>query len=304
MAQDLYQELGVTKSASTDEIRKAYRTLAAKLHPDRHPDDPAAEDKFKQLHQAYHVLSDPEKRKLYDEFGEVGLREGFNADAARAYSRRGGGGANFEDLFGGARGAGGTGGFSDLFGDLFGGGRRRPRRSPDLQSEIAIEFASAVNGAELELALDGGSRSVKVRIPKGAGDGDRLRVQGAGGSAAPGMPPGDLILIVKVKPPPHFTRDGLDLTLDLPITPLEAYAGAKVEVPTPSGNVTLKVPAHAQSGQLLRLREKGVARGSKLGDLYVRFLIRMPGEDTPELRAAVEKVEAFADKSLRDGIKL
>jgi curved DNA-binding protein len=302
MASDLYSILGVPRSATADEVRKAYRALAAKLHPDRHPNSPQAEEKFKSLNQAYHVLSDPKKRQLYDEFGEAGLREGFNPNAARAYARRGAGG--FEDLFSGMRGgnAQGAAGFGDLFSDLFSGGRRRPRKSPDVHSEIVIEFASAVSGAELELALDRGSRTVKVRIPKGAGDGDKLRVPAAGGSQAPGVPPGDLVLTVRVKPHPFFQREGLDLTVDLPITPLEAYSGAKVSVPTPTGTVQLKVPAHTQSGQLLRLRDKGVARGGKTGDLYVRFLIKFPVADDVELREAVKKLESYMNQNVREDL--
>jgi curved DNA-binding protein len=298
MARDLYAELGVSKTASPDEIKKAYRARAAKLHPDKHPGDTAAEERFKQMSAAYTVLSDANKRKLYDEFGEQGLREGFNPDAARAYARGAGGG--FGDAFGQA--AGGAG-FGDLFGDLFSSRTSRGRRRPvDVQSEIRIEFTSAVSGAELELSLDGGSRSVKVRIPKGTGDGDRLRVAGAGGSDSR-LPPSDLVLTVRVKPHPFFTRDGLDLTVDLPISVKEAYFGAKVEVPTPSGPVTLKVPAHAQSGQLLRLRDKGVSRGQETGDLYVRFLVKVPSAEVPALAELMEQLGSFETSDLRGDLK-
>jgi len=306
MARDLYAELGVGKTATPDEIKKAYRTRAAKLHPDKHPGDAKAEERFKQITAAYNVLSDEKRRKLYDEFGEVGLRDGFNPDMARAYSRGGGsGGFDFGDVFSRGGGPAGAGaGFGDLFGDLFSGGRGRARsRRADVQSEIRIEFTSAVNGAELELSLDGGSRSVKVRIPKGTADGDRLRVAGAGGPDVPGRPQSDLVLTVRVKPHPFFTREGLDLTVDLPITLKEAYFGAKVEVPTPSGNVTLKVPPHTQSGQLLRLREKGVTRATETGDLYVRFLVRVPKADSPELDKLIEDASQFEKNDVRADLK-
>lgn len=305
MARDLYAELGVSKTATPDEIKKAYRTRAAKMHPDKHPGDAKAEERFKQMTAAYNVLSDEKKRKLYDEFGEVGLREGFNPDMARSYARGpAGGGFDFGDVFSRGGGVGGAAGFGDLFGDLFSGGRSRGRsRRADVHSEIKIEFTSAVSGAELELALDGGSRSVKVRIPKGTTDGDRLRVAGAGSPDMPGRPATDLVLTVRVKPHPFFTRDGLDLTVDVPITLKEAYFGGKIEIPTPSGNVTLKVPAHTQSGQLLRLREKGVTRGHKSGDLYVRFLVRVPGADSPELAKLIESAAAFETTDVRADLK-
>lgn len=308
MARDLYAELGVSKTASPDEIKKAYRKRAAKMHPDKHPGDAKAEERFKQMSAAYTVLSDEKKRKLYDEFGEVGLREGFNPDMARSYGRApgGAGGFDFGDVFSRGGGPAGAGaGFGDLFGDLFSGGARsrgRGRRA-DVQSEIKIEFTSAVSGAELELALDGGSRSVKVRIPKGTADGDRLRVAGAGSPEVPGRPPTDLVLTVRVKPHPHFTREGLDLTVDVPITLKEAYFGAKIEIPTPSGGVTLKVPPHTQSGQVLRLREKGVARGQETGDLYVRFLVRIPSADSPELAKLIEGASAFEKGDVRAELK-
>lgn len=308
MAQDYYAELGVQRGASADDIRKSYRKLAAQLHPDRNPDNASAEARFKKVNSAYHVLTDAKKRKLYDEFGDEGLREGFNPDMARSYGRRtrgGGGGPSIEDLFGGGAGAGAGGGIGDMFGDLFGGGRarRQPRKSPDVESEITIEFVSAVRGAELELSVQGG-RSVKVRIPQGAQDGDRLKVKGAGGSAHPSLPPADLRLTIHVKRHPYFERDGLDLTVELPISIGEAYFGDKVEVPTTDGSVQLKIPAHTQSGQLLRLRGKGVTRGKKVGDLYVRFMIQLPtSEDEALERAVLALNEAMEDQELRSKIE-
>ncbi len=303
MAKDYYAELGVSRSATADEIKKVYRKLAAELHPDRNPGKADIEERFKRVNEAYHVLTDDKKRKLYDEFGEVGLREGFDPNMARSYGRSGGFGGGFEDIFRGAGGAGGAG-IGDIFGDLFGGGgarRRRTRRQPDLESEITIEFVSAVRGAELELSIHG--RAVKVRIPQGAQDGDKLRVKGAGGPAGPGMPASDLLLVVRVKSHPFFQRDGLDLTVDMPLSVGEAYFGSKIEVPTPSGAVQLKVPPHSQSGQLLRLRGKGVTRGQKTGDLYVRFLIQVPKSESDDLEKAVRRLDEAMEPGLRDDLK-
>jgi curved DNA-binding protein len=297
---DFYGELGVSKTATAEEIKKAYKKLAAELHPDRNQGKPAVEARFKRVNQAYQALRDDGKRKLYDEFGEEGLREGFDAQNARAYRGRrapgAGGGGGFED-FGGA-------GFGDLFGDLFGGGRgrRRTRQAEDTVSEITIEFVSAVRGAELELSVSGG-RTVKVRIPAGADEGDKLRVKGAGSESAPGVAPGDLVLVLRVKAHPFFEREGLNLTLDLPVTVAEAYLGAKVEVPTTDGSVTLKVPAGTQSGQLLRLRGKGIQRGEKVGDLFVRFLVRLPDTRTPELEQAAAALGEATSHELRAAIR-
>jgi curved DNA-binding protein len=302
VASDFYGDLGVSKTASADEIKKAFKKLAAELHPDKNQDKPAIEERFKRVNQAYQALRDEKKRALYDEFGEEGLREGFDANQARAFRNRrpmgGGGFGGFEsDDLGGA-------GFGDLFGDLFGGGRRnrRPRQAPDAASEITIEFVSAVRGAELELGVSG-NRTVKVRIPAGADDGDKVRVKGAGSQGGPGVLAGDLVLTLRVKPHPFFERDGLDLTLALPINAAEAYLGAKIEVPTTDGFVSLKVPAGAQSGQLLRLRGKGIARGDKVGDLFVRFLIRLPEERSSELEEAAKQLGAASNPDLRAAIK-
>lgn len=315
MATDLYKELGVSKSASADEIKKVYKKLAGQLHPDRNPGDQKVEARFKAVNRAYQVLSDPDKRKLYDEFGDESLREGFNAAATRAYRnaaqaagarRARGGGINFEDFAGG--GAPGPGGFGDLLGELFGagGGRGRrpggmPQKGADVASEVSIDFVSAIRGAELRLRVQDGGEEVTVRVPPGAGEGDKVRVPGHG---APGMggPAGDLVITIRVNPHPFFERDGLDLYLNLPVTVAEAHRGAKVRVPTPDGPVTLSVPKHAQSGQEARLKGKGVKRAGKQGDLYVRFLIKLPAQDSEAIEQAVATLEAAMAGDVRGGI--
>jgi curved DNA-binding protein len=316
MAEDLYAVLGVPKNAEADAIKKAYRKLATKLHPDKNPGNSSAEARFKQVNHAYDVLGDTKKRATYDEFGEEGLREGFDPEKARAYrdwSRQGrGGGGGFggaqgvdiEDLFG----RGGSGNLGDMFEDLMGRARRSrgPVRGPDLESEVTIDFASAIRGATLELRPQGPvSAPVTVRIPAGAGDGSRVRINGQGGPSPSGGPRGDLVLTLHVTPHPYFRREGDDLHLDLPITIAEAYKGAKVRVPTVEGAVSLKVPEHAKSGQVLRLRGKGVVKkGREPGDLYVHFLIQIPAEGSPEVAELVDRLSKFQPEDPRQGIHL
>lgn len=308
MAADYYQELGVSRDASADEIKKAYRKLAAELHPDKNPGNTTAETRFKRVNTAHQILSDKKKRALYDEFGEEGLREGFNPEAARAYRRArsgrvpmdGGAGFNVEDLF-----SGGGVGFGDLMGDLFGGRgarRRGPSRGHDLESEVTVDFAGAIRGTTVSFQRERG-QPVTVRIPPGADDGDRVRVAGQGTSGSQGGPPGDLILTVRVRGHEHFERDGLDLYLDLPVSAGEAFHGAKVPVPTPGGEVTMKVPAHAQSGQTVRLKGRGVRRKNDVGDLFVRLLIRLPEKETREVAQAVEVLAEATPDNIRSGIK-
>jgi curved DNA-binding protein len=314
MARDLYSILGVAKTADEDTIKKAYRKLAMKHHPDKSPGK-ASEAKFKEINQAYDVLGDAKKRALYDEFGEVSLSQGFDPEKARAmrdfqarggFGGFGGGGGrggqsfevNLEDLFG-RGGGGGVGGMGDIFGDIMGrgGARRGPRKGQDIESPLTIDFDAAVKGTELSLQSPDGE-SITVRIPPGADEGNRLRVPGAGG---PGNPRGDLFLVIHVRPHPHFRREGDDLHVDLPLTPREAYRGGKVRVPTPHGDVTIKIPEHAQSGQLIRLRGKGVARKNKEpGDLYAKLLVQIPTTDDPEIAAAIDALEKHVTDPRRD----
>jgi curved DNA-binding protein len=319
MADDLYGVLGVSKSAEADAIKKAYRKLAKDLHPDKHPGNKKAEERFKSVNHAYQVLSDAKKRQLYDEFGEEGLREGFDADKVRAYKQwasqeragggfrggGGGGGVRLEDLFGNAQ-AGGGEGIGDMFGDLFGRSRRPrgPVRGPDLNSSVTVDFASAVHGTTIELRIQGEGSPVTVRIPPGASEGSRVRIAGQGAPSPNGGPNGDLLLDIHVEPHRYFRREGDDLHLDLPITVAEAVRGAKVKVPTIDGSVTLKVPPGTQSGQVMRVRGKGVTRKGVTGDLYVHFLVHVPTAASPQLNELVDKIAAFQSEDPRSDIKL
>ncbi|MEO8875044.1 MAG: DnaJ C-terminal domain-containing protein [Polyangiaceae bacterium] len=325
MAEDLYGVLGVAKDADASTIKKAYRKIAQKLHPDKNPGNKQAETKFKSVNHAYEVLSHDDKRKLYDEFGDEGLREGFDADRVRQYkqwqsqpgagrARSGGGGGwsggggeqtvNLEDLFGGQAG-GST--INDLFGDVIGRGGRRargPMKGNDIGAETTIDFVSAVRGTSLELRAQNSTGPTVVRIPPGASEGSRLRIAGQGEPSPNGGPPGDLILIVHVQPHAFFKREGLDLHLDLPVSITEAYRGAKVKVPTPSGDVSLKVPEGTQSGASLRLRGKGVTmKGKEPGDLYVHFLVRAPSTRSDEIGALVDQLGVLSPEDPRSEIK-
>jgi len=325
MADDLYRLLGVSRTDDAETIKKAYRKLASQLHPDKNPGNKTSEAKFKEVNHAYDVLGDADKRKLYDEFGEEGLREGFDAERVRAYkgwsSRQGSqgrgrarpgpdgyGAGSLDDMFGGG---GSTANLGDIFGDLLGGnarGRRSrgPSKGPDLESEITIDFPSAVRGATLELHPQGQNASpVTVRIPPGADEGSRVRISGQGGPSSNLGPRGDLVLTVHVEPHPHFRREGDDLHLDLPITIGEAYHGAKVRVPTVDGAVSMKVPPRAQSGQTVRLRGKGVARkGRPEGDLYVHFLVQVPKDPDNAAKELIDKLAEFQADDPREGIEL
>ncbi len=316
---DLYQTLGVPRDADAREIKRTYRKLTQKYHPDKNPGNKQAEEKFKDISTAYEVLGDQERRKLYDEFGEMSLTQGFDPARARAYKQArtgfGGGGHGFPggthfSNFGDATNAN----FDDILSQLFGGGRvrspdgmggmgPRSRKGQNIEGDIAVKFLDALHGTKVPLRIDsqrGGARTLDVRVPPGISDGGKLRVRGKGG---PGSPPGDIILTVSVKPHPQLRREGNDLHMDVPITAYEAYKGGPIDVPTPWGAVTVKVPKGAQGGQKMRLRGKGVKVGKRdPGDLFLHLQIKLPAADDPELLELLEKLQA--DEDVRANIQV
>jgi curved DNA-binding protein len=308
---DLYEVLGVSKTATEDEIRSAYRKLARKHHPDVNPGNTAAEARFKEIAAAYEVLVDEKKRKLYDEFGQEGLRGGFDPDQARAYqtwqSRRGQTGSPFADE---VIDFGDLGDLGDL-GELFrrGGHRRQATRGEDVLAVVELDLAQALSGTEITVRVPAGAdgtagEPVTVRIPKGAEDGSRLVVKGRGAPGPGNTPPGDLVIETRVRAHPHFRREGLDLYLSLPVTLDEAYNGSEVEVPTPDGTVKLRIPPRSQQGREMRLRSKGVTRGERRGDLYVTLDVRLPDREDTKLAEALRSARDAYGQPVREGIHL
>ncbi|MEK6274905.1 MAG: molecular chaperone DnaJ [Actinomycetota bacterium] len=343
----LYDALGVSKTASQDEIKKAYRKLARQYHPDTNAGDKEAEERFKEIQGAYDVLGDPEKRKQYDAFGSADGRAGFPGGG-------GGGSFNFDfgdisDLFGG-------------FGDVFGRGQTRQRagRGADLQARISLSFDDSLRGVETEIPVEaeaacrecGGSgaqpgtapivcpeckgrgvtvesqgmfglshpcprchgsgtvierpcprchgsgrerrtKRYKVKIPAGVKDGTQIRLKGKGEPGYGGGPPGDLIVVTRVADSPLYKRRGADLEVEVPVTFADAALGAKVEVPTPEGAVTLKVPAGSESGKLLRIKGRGAPKlnGAGKGDVLARLKISVPKKPNKAERELLEQLQ-------------
>ena len=289
MAEDLYSVLGVSKTASTDDITKAYRKLAKKLHPDLNPGDKAAEDKFKQISHAYSILNDPDKRGQYDR-GEIDA-SGQERPEARYYREYAGGpeGARYHS----SSGYEDMGAFSDLFGDMFGGGMRGGRgggaqfsmRGQDAQYHLDISFLDSVNGTKQRITLpDGGT--LDVTIPPGVSEGQVLRLKGKGMPGLGEGPPGDALVEIGVRPHPVFQRDGNDIVVEVPIGFDEAVLGGKVEVPTIGGRVAVTVPPGANSGQTLRLKGRGV-KGK--GDQLVKLTVMMPETIDDDLKRFAEE---------------
>ena len=290
---DYYKVLGVTKDASKEDIKRAYRKLAQRYHPDANKGDSQAEARFKEISEAHAVLANTEKRAEYDE-----MRRLFEAGGDRiyGYGPDGGGGVriNIGDLFGNE----GTG---SLFEDLLGGvGFRTQRQGADLESEVTLSFDEAIEGSTL--TLDNGAR---VRIPPAVGDGARIRVAGKGRPGLQGGPPGDLYVRVHVAPHPIFGRGkNGNLELTVPVTFTEAALGAKVEVPTLDGSVTVKVPAGTPSGKVLRVKGRGAPRprGGN-GDLLVTIELQVPQKLSRKEKALLEEFAAMHNESPRDHLK-
>jgi len=291
MAKDYYSVLGLSKGADSSAIKKAYRKLAQKYHPDRNPDDKQAEEKFKEITEAYAVLSDPKKKQQYDQFGDTGFHQRYSQeDIFRGF--------NINDIFQ-EFGFGGGGGGGDIFSQLFGGGHathgggHRPRvmKGQDYNLRLAIPFRQAILGGErqVDFRVGNSQQSLKVRIPAGVEDGQRLRISGKGGASPNGGPAGDLFLDIQIDKDQQFRREGNDLFVNIQVPFSGACLGISTEVPTLDGSKRVKVPAGMQSGGKIRLKGLGVPGK---GDLYAVVDIVVPKELSPEQQELLHKLKA------------
>lgn len=318
---DYYSLLNVSRSATADEIKKAYRKLAMQYHPDKNPGDKKAEEKFKEFSEAYEVLSDPKKREMYDQFGHAGAQGGFGGF--------GGAGGPFGGAGGYGAGAGGPGQdpFQDIFGDVFSeifgargagagaGPRRRQAKGSDLRYTLNISFEESALGAEKVISFvrqRGGkdeTAKLSVNVPAGVKEDQRLKLAGEGDTPPGGGPAGDLYVIIKVQDHPLFRRQENDIVMDLPVSYTDAILGTSVEIPTLTGKAVIRIPPGTHSGQTFRLKGKGFPKigGFGSGDMLVRLIVDTPekinarqkelleelskaGEETPLVRAFKEKV--------------
>jgi len=377
MSNQFYKELGVSKTAKTAEIKKAYRKQARKWHPDINPGNKEAEEKFKKVSSAYECLKDEKKRKLYDEFGEDGIKTGFNADATRQYKQWQSSKdkqANYSsDNFGRYQS------YEDIFGDAFGfsagarcTGPKRAVTGNDLEYEMTIDFLSSLKGFKTDISLEkivpcsecketgfdpksktticlkcGGSgqvnvsqgpmdfmtrctacngkgvtgkvckkcrgtgeikvvEKIKVAIPAGVKEGSKIRVAGKGGQGQNGGRNGNLYIIIHVKSHPLLTRNGSNLTIELPVTLYEIMAGGTVTVPTIDGKIKLKIPAESQNGQLLKLKGKGTInlKTKQKGDMFVKLKVVLPKTSDDKKLEEIKKLESLYKKDIRSAIKL
>jgi molecular chaperone DnaJ len=294
MSKDYYNILGVEKGASKEEIKKAYKKLEKKYHPDLNKDNPEAEKKFKEINEAASILSDEQKRQQYDRFGSEGMKHGAGGF--------GGGFGGFEGFGGGFRGSFGEDmDINDILNSFFGGGfRRGPRRGRDLRFDIEITLDDVANGLKRKVKIKkpDGEKTIEINIPQGVDDGTRLRVSGEGEPGEPGAPHGDLYVFIHVKDHEFFSRDGPNIFIEVPITFLQAIEGDTIEVPTIGGKAELKVPAGTQPETLLRMKGKGLPhlRMYGTGDQFVKITIDVPKSITKKQKDLLKEFEKLSKK--------
>jgi len=322
---DFYKVLGVSKDASDADLKKTYRKLARQYHPDSNPGDTAAENRFKEISEAYSVLSDKEQRQEYDQVRAMGSGARFTAGGP-------GQGGGFEDVFGGMFGGGaagqqggqrvrfgqgGAGGFEDILGGMFGGGGGGgfgqpsggyrgfggPTKGRDVTATTTLDFTTAIAGDTVKLS-QGNGRPVNVRIPAGVADGQKIRLRGRGEPSPDGGEAGDLVVTVTVRKHPVFERDGQNLRVDVPVTFVEATLGATIQVPTLGGDpVKLKVAPGTPSGRVLRVKGRGVTTKNGTGDLLATVQVAVPSHLSDKAREAVEALaEALPDEDPREDL--
>ena len=296
---DYYTTLGVKRGASEKEIKQAYRRLARRYHPDVNPGDASAEQKFKEISEAYSVVGNAENRKKYDQFGHQAFADGF--DPFARHSTRGFQSGNLRDFFSNLGGQGNfTEGFGSIFEDLFGQPRQQtrptPQRGKDIEQTVVISFEHAVHGTTSEIQLtrqDGRSERLRVKIPAGVDTQSRIRLAGKGEPGRHGRKAGDLYIITRVQPHAYFGREGNDVTCELPVTLAEALLGAKVEVPTIDGKTSMTLPPGTQNGRKFRLRGKGIPslKGGGRGDHYVTVKVVLPANLDDRSRELIDEFD-------------
>lgn len=280
---DFYKVMGVSKDVSEAELKKKYRKLARELHPDLHPGDAKAEARFKEVNEAFDVLSDKAKRAEYDQVRAMGSGPRF-AGGAGGPQGGFGGGAGFEDVFANLFGGGGFGGF--------GGG---PQRGADLSTKTTLAFIDSIHGTAIKLNLNG--KDLTVNIPAGVQDGQKIKLRGKGQPSPNGGPAGDLIIDIHVKPHPVFSRDGNNIRVTVPVTFHEAVLGATIQVPTLGGDpVKLKVAPGTPNGRVLRVKGRGVQLASGSGDLLAMVEIAVPAHVSEKAKKALDQFEALLPK--------
>lgn len=304
LEKDFYKILGVDKSVSDAELKKVYRKLARTYHPDSNPGDASAEARFKEISEAYSVLSDPAQRQEYDQIRAM-------AAGGPRFTAGGGGAGGFEDIFGGMFGGqrpgAPPGGFGDLFSGLFGDGGYGPYGQPvkgqDLNARVTLDLATAVEGTTVSVDT-GSGKKISAKIPPGVKDGQKVRLRGKGQPSPNGGRPGDVIITVGVPKHPVFSREDNHLRVIVPVTFGEATLGATIDVPTLGGEVVkVKVPPGTPSGQVLRVRGRGVNAGGSMGDLLVELKVAVPSHLSSSARAHLEKfIEALPDENPRDDL--
>lgn len=330
---DYYQVLGVSKTASADEIKKAHRKLVRQHHPDVNKNNKASEEKFKEAQEAYDVLSDEHKRAAYDQFGHAGAggagpgaggAGGVDPSMYEAYRRaqqgrggraRGGAGATVEEFNMNDFAGGGGAEFGDIFEQLFGArggaGRQRAPRAPqppvrgsDIEYPISLSFEDAARGISLPLQIRRGGQleTIEIKIPTGVKDAGRIRIKGKGDQGAGGEP-GDLFIITTIHPHPFYRRDGLDVLVDVPISLYEAVLGTKVEVPTLDGPVTLTIPPGTSSGAKMRIKARGIRRGTEQGDEFIIVKVIVPKDLDADDKAMIEQIEKRHPLNARADVK-
>ena len=375
MSADFYKILGVSKDTSEEKIKKAYRKLARKWHPDINPGNKEAEKKFKEISEAYDCIGNKEKKALYDEFGADGLQTGFDPKKARQYSQWDG--FRQGEQRGNSEGFGRHQSYEDIFGDIFGSGTgspgyKSPARGRDLQHDMTIDLVSALRGFETELSMQkaktcnlcggsgndpnatlstcaycggsgrlnvaegpmhftkpcphchghgqtgkpctacggsgqvSGTEKIRIVVPKGVKEGSKVRIAGKGEPGSSGGQPGDIYLIIHLKPHPSLKRTGDDLYMDVPVTVREAMAGGSIDIPTVDGPVKLKVPSGSQTGKVLRLKGKGATniKTKTRGNLMVKLVVKVPQTEDPEILAAIQKMDGMYKEDVRGAIRI